>query len=103
MSHETQVDLPDLFTTETAGLPEASSPNVIRLHDGDPLDLGIHPVRKGIEGADLRMLGYNGSISGPSLPVDQGSEITVHVTNDGPLDVTLHCHGLGLAHRFDGA
>src|SRR5438270_159126 len=102
MSHETQVDLPDLFTTETAGLPEASSPNVIRLHDGDPLDLGIHPVRKSIEGADLRMLGYNGSIPGPTLHVDQGSGITVHVTNDGPLDTTVHWHGLRLENRYDG-
>jgi hypothetical protein len=50
MNHETEVDPQDLFTTETAGLPEASSPSVIRLHDGDRLDLGLGPVRKRIEG-----------------------------------------------------
>ena len=46
-----------LFTTETAGLPEVSRPGVIRLHDGDRLDLRIGPVRKSIGDAELRMLG----------------------------------------------
>jgi hypothetical protein len=35
-----------LFTTETAGLPEVASPGVLRLRDGDRLDLRIGPVRK---------------------------------------------------------
>jgi hypothetical protein len=55
-------DQGDLFTTETAGLPEVSRPAVIRLEDGDRLDLRIGPVRKNIDGAELRILGYNGSI-----------------------------------------
>ena len=70
----------DLFTTETAGLPEVLGPDVTRLADGDRLDLRIGPVRKNIDGAELRMLAYNGSIPGPILQVDQGSEITVQVT-----------------------
>jgi len=69
----------DLFTTETAGLPEVLRPVVTRLGDGDRLDLRIGPVRKNIDGAELRMLGYNGSIPGPVLHVDQGSQITVQV------------------------
>ena len=92
----------DLFTTETAGLPDASPPQVIRLKDGDRLDLRITPVRKRIDGAELRMLGYNGSIPGPTLHVDQGSEITVRVTNDGDVEATVHWHGLRLENRFDG-
>jgi hypothetical protein len=62
----------ELFTTETAGLPEVARPAVTRLHDGGRLDLRIGPVRKNIDGAELRMLGYNGSIPGPVLHVDQG-------------------------------
>ena len=69
----------DLFTTETAGLPEVLGPDVTRLADGDRLDLRIGPVRKNIDGAELRMLAYNGSIPGPVLHVGQGSEITVQV------------------------
>jgi FtsP/CotA-like multicopper oxidase with cupredoxin domain len=93
---------PDVFTTETAGLPEVEPPGVIRLRDGDHLDLDIGAVRKGMEDAQLRMLAYNGSIPGPTLHVDQGSEITVHVTNSGDVETTVHWHGLRLENRFDG-
>jgi FtsP/CotA-like multicopper oxidase with cupredoxin domain len=92
----------DLFTTETAGLPKASRPEMIRLHDGDQFELNIKPVRKRIDNAELRMLGYNGSIPGPTLHVDQGSEITVQVTNDGDVEATVHWHGLRLENRYDG-
>ena len=92
----------DVFTTETAGLSEATRPQLIRLHDGDGFDLRIEPVRKRIDQAELRMLGYNGSIPGPTLHVDQGSEITVKVTNDGDVEATVHWHGLRLENRYDG-
>jgi FtsP/CotA-like multicopper oxidase with cupredoxin domain len=92
----------DLFTTETTGLSEATRPQLIRLHDGDRFDLRIEPVRKRIHDAELRMLGYNGSIPGPTLHVDQGSEITVQVTNDGDVEATVHWHGLRLENRYDG-
>ena len=92
----------DLFTTETAGLPEVSRPDVTRLHDGDRLDLRIGPARKNIDGAELRMLAYNGSVPGPALQVDQGSEITVQVRNDGDVEATVHWHGLRLENRYDG-
>jgi FtsP/CotA-like multicopper oxidase with cupredoxin domain len=92
----------DLFTTETAGLPEVASPDVTRLADGDRLDLRIGPVRKNIDGAELRMLAYNGSVPGPVLHVDQGSEITVQVRNDGDVEATVHWHGLRLENQYDG-
>src|SRR5215211_4784345 len=96
------MDHRDAFTTETEGLPEASSPGVVRLHDGDIFDLCIRPVRKRIGDDEVRMLGYNGSIPGPTLHVDQGSEVTVHVTNDGDVETTVHWHGLRLENRYDG-
>ena len=92
----------ELFTTETAGLPEVSRPAVTRLHDGDRLDLRIGPARKNLDGAELRMLAYNGSVPGPVLHVDQGSEITVQVRNDGDVEATVHWHGLRLDNRYDG-
>src|SRR5256885_17026067 len=97
-----RIDPQDLFTIETAGLADVSRPSVIRLHDGDRFDLRISPVRKGIDGAVLRMLAYNGSIPGPILHVDQGSEITVQTTNDGDIEATVHWHGLRLENRYDG-
>jgi FtsP/CotA-like multicopper oxidase with cupredoxin domain len=99
-AQETQSD--GLFTTDVAGLQEAASPEVIRLSNGDELNLTITPIRKHIQDADLRMLGYNGSIPGPTLHVDQGSEITVHVTNEGDVEATVHWHGLRLENRYDG-
>ena len=63
----------DTFSTETEGLPEAVASGVARLHDGDSFELRIVPVRNRIGGDDLRMLGYNASIPGPTLHVDQGS------------------------------
>ena len=92
----------ELFTTETAGLPEVARPGVTRLRDGDRLDLRIGPVRKNIDGAELRMLAYNGSVPGPVLHVDQGSQITVQVRNDGDVEATVHWHGLRLENRYDG-
>jgi FtsP/CotA-like multicopper oxidase with cupredoxin domain len=92
----------DLFTTETAGLPEVAIPGVIRLRDGDRLDLRIGPVRKRLDDAELRMLAYNGSVPGPNLHVDQGSQVTVQVRNDGDVEATVHWHGLRLENRYDG-
>jgi FtsP/CotA-like multicopper oxidase with cupredoxin domain len=96
------MDHRDAFTTETEGLPEASNPSVVRLYNGDTFDLSIRPVRKRISDNEVRMLGYNGSIPGPTLHVDQGSEITVRVTNDGDVEATVHWHGLRLENRYDG-
>src|ERR1700675_1892647 len=102
MMNPAEADRQDVFTTDTAGLADASSTSVIRLSGGDQFGLRIGPVRKGIDDADLRMLGYNGSIPGPTLHVDQDSEITVQVTNDGDVEATVHWHGLRLENRYDG-
>ena len=48
------------------------------------------------------MLSYNGSIPGPTLRVRQGSEIVVHVRNDGDTEATVHWHGLRLDNAYDG-
>ncbi len=92
----------ELFTTETSGIEPVRPTSVVRLRDGGRFDLHITPVRKNLSGADLRMLAYNGSIPGPTLHVDQGSEITVQVCNDGDVEATVHWHGLRLENRFDG-
>jgi FtsP/CotA-like multicopper oxidase with cupredoxin domain len=92
----------EFFTTDVEGLPEVREPSVVRLRDGDHLDLRIEPVRKSLDGSELRMLAYNGSIPGPTLHVDEGSEITVHVSNAGDVEATVHWHGLRLENKYDG-
>src|SRR5919202_615753 len=90
------------FPRETEGLPEARTTELIELTDGDEFDLEIRPVKKRIGDATVRMLSYNGSVPGPTLKIEQGSTITVHVTNHGDLDATVHWHGLRLENRYDG-
>ena len=92
----------DELPTTTEGLPEARETELVELADGDEFDLEIAPVRKRIGDATVRMLAYNGSVPGPTLKIPQGSTITVHVTNQGDIDATVHWHGLRLENRFDG-
>jgi FtsP/CotA-like multicopper oxidase with cupredoxin domain len=92
----------DRFPTEVDGLPEARAPELVELSDGDRLDLRIAPVAKRIGDATVRMLAYNGSIPGPVLRVREGSEVVVHVENQGDVEATVHWHGLRLENRYDG-
>ena len=95
-------DLGDSFSRDTSGLPNATSPEIINLRDQDVFELRALPVRKRIGDTMIRMLGYNGSIPGPTLHVDQGSEVTVDFTNETDLETTVHWHGLRVDNRFDG-
>ena len=90
------------FPSDPSGLPEATAPAVLDLANGDTLDLRVAPVAKRLGDITVRMLGYNGSIPGPTLQVQQGSEIIVRVSNDGDLDTTVHWHGLRLENKYDG-
>jgi FtsP/CotA-like multicopper oxidase with cupredoxin domain len=92
----------DSFPTDPAGLPEATRPQLLELADGDTLELRVGPVAKRLGDTTVRMLGYNGSIPGPTLRVTEGTEIVVHVENHGDLDTTIHWHGLRLENRYDG-
>src|SRR4029453_19222984 len=90
------------FPTDPSGLPQATGPALLELGDGEVLELRVGAVAKRLGDATVRMLGYNGSIPGPTLKVGQGSEIVVHVVNEADLDTTVHWHGLRLENRYDG-
>ena len=93
---------PDHFPTDVTGLPQARSPELVDLSDGDRFELRIAPVAKPLGDATVRMLAYNGSIPGPTLKVREGSEITVDIENRGDVEDTVHWHGLRLENRYDG-
>jgi FtsP/CotA-like multicopper oxidase with cupredoxin domain len=90
------------FSTAIEGLPEAKRSQRIDLMHGDEITLEIAPVKKDIGGTVVRMLAYSGSIPGPTLVAPEGATVTVHVTNRGDLDATVHWHGLRLENRYDG-
>jgi FtsP/CotA-like multicopper oxidase with cupredoxin domain len=92
----------DNFPTDTADHPAGTRPALVELADGDAFDLRIAPVTKQIGDATVRMLAYNGSIPGPTLKVQQGSEVVVNIANEGDLEATVHWHGLRLENRYDG-
>ena len=90
------------FSTETAGLPPSIASELVDLAGGDVFALEITAVSKRLGDATVRMLAYNGSIPGPTLKVEQGSRVTVNVTNQGDHADTVHWHGLRLDNRYDG-
>ena len=92
----------DHFPTDTTGLPEARSAEVVEAADGDRIDLRIAPVRKRLGERAVWLLAYNGSVPGPTLRVRQGSELLVNVINAGDIEATVHWHGLRLENRYDG-
>jgi FtsP/CotA-like multicopper oxidase with cupredoxin domain len=93
---------PDSFPTDVTGLPEASATTTVTITDGETADLCIAPVAKTLRDTAVRMLAYNGSIPGPTLRVQEGSEIVVNIENQGDMETTVHWHGLRLENRYDG-
>ena len=101
-THDTTVDLTATFSTDAAGLEDATRPDVVELDHGAAYELRIAPVAKHLGDDRVRMLSYNGSIPGPTLRVAQGSEVVVRVRNDGDTAATVHWHGLRLDNAYDG-
>jgi FtsP/CotA-like multicopper oxidase with cupredoxin domain len=93
---------PDHFPTDVEGLSEARTSERVELSDGEEFSLRIAPVAKRIGDDTVRMLAYNDSIPGPVLEVQEGSEIIVHIENQGDVEATVHWHGLRLENRYDG-
>jgi FtsP/CotA-like multicopper oxidase with cupredoxin domain len=102
-THGEEMDgVTDPFSRDTAGLPDAIAPQIDVLQPDGVLELRAEQVRKRIGEFTVKMLAYNRSIPGPTLKVAQGSEVTVHFTNETDLETTVHWHGLRLDNRFDG-
>lgn len=90
------------FSTSTRGLNEAKPTKIVELKDGDTYDLTASFVKKNINGKEVRMLAYNGSIPGPTIKVPQGAIITVNFKNNTDIANTLHSHGVRMKNAFDG-
>ena len=89
--------------TDVALLPEARARTVVRLADGDTLELTASIVRRTINGRQLVMYAYNGQVPGPLLQVHEGATVTVRFHNAIDLPSAVHWHGVRLENASDGA
>ncbi|HET6681533.1 MAG TPA: multicopper oxidase family protein [Gemmatimonadaceae bacterium] len=83
-------------------LPPARPTGVVRLDDGDTLDLTATLVRRTINGHEFAMYGYNEQVPGPLIRVVENATITVRFHNRIDLPSSVHWHGVRLENRFDG-
>ncbi len=90
------------YSKEVNNYTEAKASRVVELKNGDTYDLTASIVKKNINGDDVKMLAYNGSIPGPLIKVPQNAEITINFKNDTDVDTALHSHGVRLENQFDG-
>ncbi|MCI0437059.1 MAG: multicopper oxidase family protein [Gemmatimonadetes bacterium] len=87
---------------DASNAPFAAPRTLVRLADGDTLELVAAPVRKRIGDRTIAMLGFNGQIPGPLVQVDRGVTVHIRFVNRTPLATTVHWHGIRLDNRFDG-
>ena len=87
---------------DPATLPLARPRDVVRLADGDEIDLEAGLVRRRIHSRDHVMYGFNGQYPGPLLHVPEAATVTVNFTNSIAWPTTIHWHGLRLDNASDG-
>jgi suppressor of ftsI len=85
-----------------ARLPAVKPTQVMRLADGDTLDLTAMLVRRTVKGRQFAMYGFDGQVPGPLIRVPQNATITVRYHNRIDLPSTVHWHGVRLDNAFDG-
>jgi suppressor of ftsI len=87
---------------DAATLPEAKSRELLRLKDGDTLDLTATLVRRTVNTRVVVAYGYNGEIPGPLIRVPQNATIIVRFHNKIDLPSAVHWHGVRLDNKSDG-
>ncbi|HEY0078107.1 MAG TPA: copper oxidase [Pyrinomonadaceae bacterium] len=55
-----------------------------------------------IPGKDIIGWGYNGSVPGPTIEINEGDRVRIHVTNKLPEGTSMHWHGLEVPPEQDG-
>ena len=55
-----------------------------------------------LPGQMMNVWGFNGSMPGPTIEINQGDRVRIVVTNELPEDTTVHWHGVFLPSGMDG-
>lgn len=101
-TRQENVDSIDQFSGTTSQLKTVKPQETVNLQNGDTYELTASIVKKSINGQEVKMLAYNGSIPGPLIKVPQGAEIKLKFTNNTDVDSTIHSHGVRVENKFDG-
>ena len=76
---------------------------VVELGDGDSYEITLDNINNTVDGKEVRMMWYNGSIPGPLIKIKQNSTINLKVTNNiWDITSTVHHHGLRWSDKEDG-
>ncbi len=75
---------------------------VIRVANGDTIELTAQRVRRQLNGSTVTMYGYNAQVPGPLIRSDEDATITVRLHNRTEFPTAVHWHGIRLDNRFDG-
>jgi FtsP/CotA-like multicopper oxidase with cupredoxin domain len=102
MSHEAPTAAPWLPDTTGRAVAARRPTLVLRVRDGDTLDLTAGLVRRTVAGRTFVLYGYNGQSPGPLIRAEQGASVVVRFRNDLDLPSTVHWHGLRHDWRDDG-
>lgn len=82
--------------------PEGRPREIVRMADGDTLELEASLIRRTIGDRTFIMYGYNRQYPGPLIRADRGSTVIINFTNNIDQETTVHWHGLRLDNRSDG-
>ncbi|MEZ4417963.1 MAG: multicopper oxidase family protein [Gemmatimonadota bacterium] len=75
---------------------------LVRLADGDTLELTATYVRRRLRGGTHIVYGFNGQIPGPLIQVDEAATVTVRFSNRIDWPTTVHWHGIRIDNASDG-
>lgn len=56
-----------------------------------------------LPGQMMNVWGFNGSMPGPTIEINQGDRVRIVVTNELPEETTVHWHGFELPVQYDGS
>lgn len=87
---------------ESVHLKPVTATKIIKVSDGDSIELIAGFVRDKVDGKWLTRLAYNGMIPGPMIVAKQGTKIKLKLTNQTGEPTSLHSHGLRVDDKNDG-
>lgn len=90
------------FSRSIEGLEVSKDTEFVNLSNGDSFDITAKAIKQTIDGKDVRMLAYNGTIPGPTIVVTEGDSIMLNITNNIDVETTIHPHGVNGESANDG-